>query len=377
MRPMNRGVFCPLLVSAVSAVALSAAAAPRVLSSSSKVVAKEGLLADAFAFDENGAALATVRFTATGTVELVVGPPGGKARTTDISGFTSTPEKIFGLSGYWFVVSNEGKRRAGIVDPSGHIRRTTEAFDDCELSTSPKAFVAVSERREPGGNQRFSIQAYKPDGGALMLQDVVVDASGTIVGSEGTTFLGFTNSHFAAMVQRPGAYNRKTDVRDPPAFALFDVKTGKVGPGKMPPKLENFLDFVHKRAEKPDQTAVIILAGGRQGYELVGPGEQVRSLALTVSEGDYDPTTLQQRQLGNHILFSLLADRPGRKGDMREEGRYALGFFSLDPATAKVTVVGEIPVRNRQPYAWSAGGHKIAVGQKALDGTNEIVIYSR
>jgi hypothetical protein len=352
--------------------------APKILKPSGKVTASGGVLHDAFAFDESGSKLATIQFTAKATVQLLVGPPGGKPHVSDVSSFTSTPEKILGLSGYWFVISNEGRRRAAIVDPSGKIRRTTQSFDECEVSLSPKGFVAYSEKDEPNGNRRFSIQVYKPDGSTLMSKDVVVEGNGTIVGSSGVTFLGFTNSHFSAMVEKPGVFNRKTDVRQPPQFALYDVKSGKVGPGKIPPKLNNFLDYVHKRGEKPDLPAVIVLADGQKGYELVGPGEKVRAIKLPVPGEDYDPTSLQQHQVGNKVVFSLMADRPGRKkGDMAEEARYALGFFSLDPASGKVAVIGEIGLPNKQPYPWSAGGNKIAVQRKTADGNREILIYSR
>jgi hypothetical protein len=357
----------------------SAVAAPKQLKPSGKVTAREGMLHDAFALDESGHKLATIEFTAKGQVEFVVGPPGGKVRRSNLASFTSTPERILGIGGYWFVISNEGTRRAAVVDGNGRIRRTTPSFDDCELSQSPKAFVAYSEVNEPGGGRRFSIAAYRPDGRTLMVKDVVVEGNGTIVGGGGATFLGFTNSHFAAMVERPGAFDRKSDVRQPPQFALYDVKTGKTGPGKIPPKLDNFLEYVHKRGEKPDQTAVIVLAAGVQkGFELVGPGEKVRSLRLPVPPAEYDLTSLQQRQVGGKVIFSLLADRPGRKrGDMNEETRYALGFFSLDPGSGKVTSIGEIGLPDAQPYPWSAGGNKIAVSRKAADGNREIVIYTR
>lgn len=359
--------------------AASAVAAPKQLKPSGKVTASEGMLHEAFAFDESGSKLATIRFTAEGRVELAVGPPGGKPRRSDLSSFTSTPEKILGLGGYWFVVSSEGKRRAAIVDGNGRIRRTTQAFDDCELSLSPRSFVAVSENNEPGGKRRFTIQAYRPDGGSLMLKDVVVEGDGTILGGGGATFLGFTNSHFAAMVERPGAFDRKSDSRQPPQFALYDVRSGKIGPGKTPPKLDNFLDYVHKRGEKPDQPAVIVLAAGTQkGFELVGPGEKVRPLRLPLPLSDYDLASLEQRQVGSKVLFSLVADRPGRtRGDTEEAGRYALGFFSLDPGSGKVTVIGEIGLPDRQSHPWSAGGNKIALSRKAADGNREIVIYSR
>ena len=368
-----------LLCAGVASFAVTAAqAAPKQLKPSGKATSDEGLLSDAFALNESGSKLATIRFTAQGSVELMVGPPGGTPRVTNISAFSATPERILGLGGHWFVISNEGTRRAAIVDGSGRIRKRTSSFDECEVSHSPKAFVTYSERNEPSGDRRFSIEAYRPDGSALMIKDVLVQSNGTIKGTGDLTFLGFTNSHFAAMVERPGAYNRKTDVRQPPQFALWDVKTGKVGPGKTPPKLANFLEYVHKRGEKPDLPAVIVLADGQKGYELVGPGEKVRPIKLPVPAQDYDATTLQQRQVGKKVLFSLLADRPGRKqNDMKEASRYALGFFSLDPATARVTVVGEIALPDRQPYPWSAGGRKIAVSRKTKDGNHEILIYSR
>jgi hypothetical protein len=371
-----------MLATAAASVAIllgaEVAAAPKLLKPSGKVTATEGnTLQDAFAFDEGGSKLATIQFTARGQVLLSVGPPGGKGQITEISSFTSTPERVLGLGGYWFVISNEGQRRAAIIDPAGHLKRTTQGFDDCELSHSPKAFVAVSERQEPGGNRRFSIQAYKPDGSTLMLQDVVVEANGTLVGGDGDTFLGFTDSHFSVMVEKPGAFNRKTDARMPPAFAIRNVKTGKTGPGKARPNLENFLDYVRKRSEKPDLPAVLVLAEGDKGFELVGPGEKVRPINLTVPVQDYDRTSLDQRPLGNKVIFSLLADRPGRKGDMKEESRFALDFFSLDPSSGKVTVLGEVPLPDKQLHPWSAAGNKIAVANKTRDGNREILIYAR
>jgi hypothetical protein len=128
---MKRSML-PLLLFLVACLASGPVlAAPKLLKPFGKVTASEGLLHDSFAFDETGSNLATIQFTAKGTVELVVGPPGGKPRVSDISSFTSTPEKLLGLSGYWFVVSNEGRRRAAI-SPS-----TTARFHSRPRHSSP------------------------------------------------------------------------------------------------------------------------------------------------------------------------------------------------------------------------------------------------
>jgi hypothetical protein len=336
-----------------------------------KVTASDGTLHEAFALDEAGNNLAFVQFTADGKVEMRIGPPGGNTRATDIAPFTSVPERILALGGHWFVVANEGGRRAAIVDGNGKIQRETAGFGDCEISYSPKALVTYSQKTDAAGTHT-GVQVLRPDGSTLAERELVVTPQGTIDGNESLTFLGFTHSHLQALVQKPGSYNAKTDVRSPPVFATYDLLTRKTGSGKSPAKIDDFLAYVQRRAQKTDLDAVILLAAGPQGFELVGPGEKVRPLKLPVPEGDYDRSTLEQKQQGSSVLFSLLADRPGKESE-----RFALAFFSLDPASAKVTAIGEVPLGNKREARWSAGGKKIAVLRQGSDGQNEIVVFAR
>jgi len=352
----------------------SALAAPKLLKEVGRVTAGEAAMHDAFALDQAGSKLAYISFTGKGAVQLHVGAPGGKTHVTDLAEFSGAPEKILGLAGYWFVVANEGSRRAAIIDPAGRIKRQTGAFDDCELAHSPNALVTYSQKRQPNGGERYTIQTYRPDGSTIAVKSLVVTPNGTIDGDAAATFLGFAKSHLQAMVQKPGAYNHRSDAREPPQFALYDVMTGKTGPGKMPPKLDSFLDYIRKRAEKPELDAVIVLAAGQAGFDLVGPGEKVRPLQLAHRE--YDVLSLAQFQVGNRVVFSLVADRP-EKGNMEEAGRYSQAFFSLEPESGKVSALGEIPLPDKHPCPWSVGGNKIAVLRKGADGGKEIVIYSR
>jgi len=371
------GVKTTLMTLSVSLAVLACAsghalATPKLLKVVGRVTSGEATMHDAFALDQAGAKLAHITFTGAGAVQLHVGPPGGKTQVTDLANFSGAPEKILSLAGYWFVVANEGTRRAAVIDPAGRIRRETAAFDDCELSRSPNALVTYSQKRVPTGD-RYAIQTYRPDGSALASRTLVVTPGGTIEGDASAIFLGFTKSHLEAMVQKPGAYNRHSDAREPPQFAFYDVMTGKTGAGRMPPKLDSFLDYIHKRAEKPDLDAVIVLAAGQAGFELVGPGEKVRPLDF--AHRDYDVLSLVQVQVASQVVFSLVADRP-EKGNMEEAGRFSQAFFSLEPTSGKVTALGEVSLPDRHPCPWSAGGNKIAVLRKAADGGREIVIYS-
>jgi hypothetical protein len=352
-------------------------AAPAGLKVVGRVAPKDATIHDAFALDEAGGKLAHIIFTGDGAVQLHVGPPGGKTKVTNLADFSGAPEKILPLGGHWFVVSNEGERKAAIVDPAGRIKRQTSHFENCELSHTPNAFVTYSHKRGPNGT-RYTVQSYRPDGTPGPERTLVVNPGGTIDGTESATFLGFCKGHLQAMVQKSGSFNRGSDAREPPQFALYDVMTGKVGPGKLPPKLDSFLDYIHKRAEKSDLDAVIVLAAGQAGFELVGPGEKVRPLDKAVDHREYDVLSLQQVQVGNRVVFSLVADRPGsRPSDMAEAGRYSQAFFSLEPTSGKVTALGEIPLPDKKPCPWSAGGNKIAVLRKTADGSQEIAIYAK
>jgi len=353
-----------------------ALAAPKTLRVVGRVSSKE-TIHEAFALDQTGSNLAYITFSGGGEVQLHAGPPGGKTKATSLADFSGAPEKILALGGYWFVVSNEGARRAAIVDPAGRMRRQTGTFDDCELAHSPNAFVTYSQKRNPNGD-RYTVQSYRPDGSTIAVRTVVVTPNGTIAGAESAVFLGFSKSHMQVMVQKPGAFDRRSDAREPPQFALYDLATGKIGPGKTPPKLDSFLEYVHKRAEKPDLDAVIVLATGSAGFELVGPGEKVRPVDRIVAQPEYDRSSLQQVQVGNRVVFSLLADRPGnKKDDMEEAGRYSQAFFSLEPESGRVTALGEIPLPDHKACPWSAGGNKIAALRTTADGSREIVIYSK
>jgi hypothetical protein len=354
-----------------------ALAAPNALEVVNRVSTKEATIHDAFALDPSGSKLGYITLSHEGEVQLHVGPPGGKGKTTNLAEFSGAPEKLLTLGGYWFVVANEGARRAAIVDPAGRIKRQTGAFDDCELAHSPNAFVTNVQQRVPDG-ERYTVQSYRPDGSTLSVRTVVVTPGGTIAGVDSAVFLGFTKSHLQIMVQVPGGYDRRSDARVPSQFALYDMATGKIGPGKLPPNLDAFLDYVRKRAEKPDLDAVIVLATGVSGFELVGPGERVRHLDRIVEAQDYDLSSLQQVQVGPRVVFSLVADRPGnKKGDMDETRRFSQAFFSLEPTSGKVTALGEIPLSDKRPRPWSAGGNRIAVLRETADRGREIVIYSR
>src|SRR5204863_264134 len=65
-----------------------------------------------------------------------IGAPGGKGKqtTTDITSFSSAPERILFAGGHWFVIANEGTRRAAVIGPSGRTENQIGSFGEAFLS---------------------------------------------------------------------------------------------------------------------------------------------------------------------------------------------------------------------------------------------------
>src|SRR5882672_5177679 len=90
-----------------------------------RVAVEDGVIHEGFAFDDGGAKLGYAETDGKGRARLHVGPPGGKGKgwSADITSFSLAPERVLYLGGSWFVVSNEGARRAALVGANGRIKR--------------------------------------------------------------------------------------------------------------------------------------------------------------------------------------------------------------------------------------------------------------
>src|SRR5262249_53396061 len=101
-----------------------------------RVVVEDGVIHEGFAFDDAGGKLGYAETGGKGRARLHVGPPGGAGWTADITSFSPAPERIVFVGGSWFVVSNEGSRRAALVGANGHIKREIGPFGDCFVSSA-------------------------------------------------------------------------------------------------------------------------------------------------------------------------------------------------------------------------------------------------
>ena len=233
-----RRFFVPFARAVSLAAVLSPVAAWADMRAVARVAVKDGVIHEGFAFDDGGGRLGYAETDGNGKVHLRVGVPGGKTVATDISSFTAAPDKILFLAGHWFVIANEGSRRAAVVAPNGRIKTEIGPFGDCFLSSARgKAFVTVTDRGDTPRGHGYDIAAYRPDGTALGRKQLTIAADGTLVGSDGLVFVAFTGGYLQALVKKPGRANAKADVRSGTEMAVLDVLTGKTGPGKNVPDI--------------------------------------------------------------------------------------------------------------------------------------------
>jgi hypothetical protein len=375
--------FSPRLLPALALASLTSSTpawAAAEMKSIAHIQIEEGVIHEAIAFDDGGGKLAYAETDGKGKTRLRVGAPGGKTAATDLTSFTQTPEKILFLGGHWFVVSNEGTRRAAVVAPNGRIKREIGPFTDCFVSNARgKAFVTVTDKGDKAQGHVYDIAAYRPDGQQLGGKLVTIAADGTLVGTEHLVFVAFTGGYLQALVKKPGRYDAKADVRGVTQLAVLDILSGKTGPAKAVSDLPRFLRFVEKRAEKPGLETFVRLDDDAAGLELVGPGDKLRPLKLPEKLSLYETGSLQQQASGGRLFFSLTVDplNPEQVA-AHKKGPRVLHLYEAAVGAARATRLGEIPLGETQAYVWAAGGNKLAVVKRTqASGGNEIAIFSR
>ena len=310
-----------------------------------------------------------------------VGAPGGKTSATDISSFTHEPEKILFVGGHWFVIANEGTRRAAVVGPTGRIENNVGAFGDCFVANlHGKTFVTVTDKGETPSGHVYSIAAYRPNGAQAGSKLVTIGAGGAMAGSDGLVFVAFSGGYLQALVKKAGRYNAKADVRGGTDIAVLDILSGKTGPAKKVTDLRAFLTLADKRGEKPGLEAFVRVDDDGAGLELVGPGEKLRPLALPTKFSLYEAASLQQQPAAGQLFFSLTVDplNPDQVA-AQKKGTRALHLFEAGLGPARATLLGHIPLDDdTQSYSWAAGGNKVAVLKRVRSsGRNGIVIFAR
>jgi hypothetical protein len=368
------------LVAMVLVGSTSVGATARPLPLVGKVSVDNGVINDAFALDDSGHTLAWVETTGSGSVRLHVGPAsGGRAggAVVDLTEFTVSPERIHYLGGQWIVVANEGERRAAAVVSGRRLAARIGPFGDGRVSgVGGKKFVTVTEKSNERTGRSFTIAAYRPGGDLVARKQLTVSPEGEIAGTN-LGFIGFVNGYLQVLVKKPGEYDRRSDARAPSQVAVYDVLAGRTGAGKR--DIGRSLDVAAKRSEQPGAEMFVRRDG--TGLELLGPDERIRPLALPLKMSAYENGAISQQVSGGRLIFSLVRDAitedpasAGKRGDR------ALAFFSVEPASGKLTALGEVPLAEGQDYAWAAGGSRLAVLRKTPENANAgpvLEVYQR
>jgi hypothetical protein len=376
---LRTAVSLAIVLLGLALVPAPLAAAPA-LKQIAEVAVDDGVIHEAFAFADGGARLAYVKTDTKGRTQLHVGAPGGKSTITDITSFTRDPERILFLDGHWFVIANEGVRRAAVVGPTGRLENEIRAFGECVVSNvRGKSFVTATDKGDTPAGHAYSIAAYRPNGAELGSKLLTIGPDGTLAGSQGLVFVAFSGGYLQALVKKAGRYDAKADVRGGTQIAVLDILTGKTGPAKSLSHDQAFLGLASKRAEKPGVETFVRVDDDAAGLELVGPGEKVRPLALPTKFSLYEARSLQQQPTASQLYFSLTVDplNPDQVA-AHHKGARVLHLFEAGLGSSQATLLGEVPLEDADSYAWAAGGNKLAVLRRTgQSGRNQIAIFSR
>jgi len=275
---------------------------PKPLEPQHSIKPAEGYFDDAFALDAGGARLYVVRtdgatFAKLEVVDLETGktttsfdlPPGQPAieslePTGDGNGVvvisrTGTPEAP-SLTATLFDAAGKPGAKVGPVQrfgrPAG--RDLLLAFD-----------------RKPGAHENdvsYTVTPYRVGTLAPVGKPRVYKTVAGELKAPPFRILDFVDGYARAVGERPRAYDKKSDVRQPPRMATLDTLTGKIGQESEIGDVVAWAQAARLRAEHPGRAVFAELNQDRPGVDVVDAMGTRDPIELAVPFALYDPKTL-------------------------------------------------------------------------------------
>jgi hypothetical protein len=301
--------------------AASAKAAPKALEPEHTLKPAEGYFDEAFALEPGGARLFVVRTDGAtfSKLEIVDLATGKTAATYDLPKAQTLVDRLEPLpdgKGV-VVVSREGTPEAPLlvatlIDGAGKAAaKVGPAHAFGRPSAQPDLLVAFDRKLGSHENDvTYTITPYKLE----TLAPVGKPRQYKVVAGELKTppfrVLDFVDGYGHAVGERPRAYVKKDDVREPPRMATLDTLTGKIGEDAAITDVMGWAQAGKLRARHPGQLVFAELNQDESGVDIVDAMGKKRSAELAVPFAVYDPKTLsdQEGPEAGSLYFGISVD---------------------------------------------------------------------
>jgi hypothetical protein len=357
----------------------------------------EGYFDEAFAMDAGGTRLWAVRTDgATFTkLELIDLETGKTTSSFDLPAGQPAIERLEPVPGGKGVViiAREGKpdapvQTAQLIDATGRAAAKVgpaQAFG--RPGDAPDLLVAFSRAagaRE--GDVTYTITPYKIESLAPMGKPRVYKAIAGVLKTPPFRVLDFVDGYSKVVGERPRAYDKKSDVRQPARMATMDTLTGKIVGEAEIGDVMAWAEASRLRLRHPGRSVFAELNKDDSGVDVVDSMGSKRPAALVAPFGLYDAKSLtdQEGPEAGAFFFGIAIDPLNPEAVKRTKPDLPLLDLYSTTADKKAaeTAKAETKMRGRifvpRPVTWRAGYGKVVVLKRFKSftrGGDELDVY--
>jgi hypothetical protein len=383
--------------------------APQPATARLSVKPDKGFVDDAFALDPSGSRVVLIRtdreeFQRVEIHDLDAAKPepatAGAAKAS-VRGFDLVPPSR-GVESIAFLPDGaslllvgpgpDGGRVAEAMDLSGKVlgKMNVPAEFAVGGTGSDAKLVTLERRPGRGGEVNYVVSPFKlPSLKAAGKARTYALGGDGLLRPSGLGPVGFFDGYSKMLARRPGAYDKKKDVRQPDGQAVLDLLSGKTISTGPIDDVYSWARLMRLRPEHPNRTAFVQLAGANAGptdqvalsagagagtgtgagkaatgVELVDPSGRLTRLELAIPFRLYDRLTLKDQEgpAPGMLTFALEVDPVNpdavarKKADARVLDVYGVGGENPRAARLRARVA-----LSAQPIVWSVAGNRLVV----------------
>jgi hypothetical protein len=357
-----------------------------------------GYFDDVFGLDDRGDALAVIRedgatFTKIETYDLTAAPPRqtGSFDLPDKNMVSTRIELLPPGRGLVLVARATPDDRAPLwallFDGAGKLAAKVgpaTAFARPPDDGTPRAQLLVAFDRRPGARGAeatytvipYMLATLAPAGKPRVYR---ADAAGELK-TPPLRVVGFYDGYTRLLGERAGAYDRATDVREPPRKAVVDTLTGKVLSEAEIPDLLGWEVTGQLRREHPGRALFVDLNQDGSGVDVIDAMGKKTPAKLVAPFRLYDPKTLlvEEGPAPDRMTFGIAIDPLNPDAvNRRKPDLPMLDLYAADASTGEVSFRGRVFVPRPVTYRVRAGTLAVLKRFKSFaQGGDELQVFS-
>ena len=360
-----------------------------------KPAAGEGYFDDVFAIDADGKRIALIRTDGASFAKLEIydaaaGKLTGGFDLPDKGLYPVEMELLAGSAGVVIIARDTPDDMAplyafrfdGAGKPAGKVGPAT-AFGRPPADGSPRGRLLIALTRKlgtKGAEATFSVAPYDVTTLAPAGKPRVhhVDVTGELK-PPGVRYIGFYDGYSRLLSERPGAYDKKADVRAPAKMAIIDAITGKVDKEGPIADLVGWAQTGQLRQEHFGRSVFVELNEDGSGVDVVDAMGKKHATSLAVPFYLYDPKSLRVEEgpRPGQLTFGVAIDPTNKDAVERQKVDLPmLDVYSADASSGAVKMRGR--VFTPRPVTWRTRADVLVVLKRWKSfsrGGDELQIY--